>query len=124
MVGTDDEVHVHDMHQEATASRAVQFGIRSLPAVIIDGKLAGCCGGGLFGAGDPTVSELASSIEPAAVIPAEREKKEEQLRSELYTGLVELSFAADDEKATVEERMRKACCKLNDLIFIKTLTSP
>jgi hypothetical protein len=27
------------------ASRAVQHGIRSVPAAVIDGKLAGCCAG-------------------------------------------------------------------------------
>jgi hypothetical protein len=33
------------MHQKEIASRAKQHGIRSLPAVVIDGKLAGCCAG-------------------------------------------------------------------------------
>ena len=124
MVGTDDEVHVHDMHHEATASRAVQLGISSLPAVIIDGKLSGCCGGGLFGAGDPPVSKLTAAVESEAVVPAEPEKIAEQLRSEMYTGLVELTFAAEDEKATLVERLHNASCKLNNLISIKTLTAP
>ena len=38
-----NDVHVHDMHQKEVASRATEHGIRSLPAVVIDGKLAGCC---------------------------------------------------------------------------------
>ena len=43
LAGAESEVHVHDMHQNSVASRASQHGIRSLPAVVIDGKLAGCC---------------------------------------------------------------------------------
>jgi hypothetical protein len=33
------------MHQERIAARAKEHGVRSLPAVVIDGKLAGCCAG-------------------------------------------------------------------------------
>ena len=39
----EHEVHVHDMHRKEVASRAAEHGIRSVPAVVIDGKLAGCC---------------------------------------------------------------------------------
>jgi len=39
----EHEVHIHDMHQKEVASKATEHGIRSLPAVVIDGKLAGCC---------------------------------------------------------------------------------
>lgn len=39
------EVSVLDMNDGAVASRAKQLGIRSLPAVVIDGKLADCCTG-------------------------------------------------------------------------------
>ena len=42
---SEHEVLVHDMHLEATAGRAAKLGIRSVPAVVIDGKLAGCCAG-------------------------------------------------------------------------------
>ncbi len=45
LAGAEHEVHVHDMHKQDIASRASQHGIRSLPAVLIDGKLAGCCAG-------------------------------------------------------------------------------
>lgn len=45
LAGADHEVHVHDMHQKEMASKATQHGIRSIPAVVIDGKLAGCCAG-------------------------------------------------------------------------------
>ncbi len=37
------EVTVHDMNDADVADRARQLGIRSVPAVVIDGKLAGCC---------------------------------------------------------------------------------
>jgi len=43
IAGPDHEVQIHDMHQEGIATRAKQHGVRSLPAVVIDGKLAGCC---------------------------------------------------------------------------------
>jgi glutaredoxin len=39
------EVHVRDMQQHETAAQAKRLGIRSLPAVVVDGKLAGCCAG-------------------------------------------------------------------------------
>lgn len=45
IAGADHEVHIHDMHEQEVASRAKQHGVRSLPAVVIDGKLAGCCAG-------------------------------------------------------------------------------
>lgn len=39
------EVEVLDMHQPEVAARAGQYGVRSVPAVVIDGKLADCCAG-------------------------------------------------------------------------------
>ena len=45
LAGSEHEVQVHDMHQESIASRAAQHGIKSVPAVLINGKLAGCCAG-------------------------------------------------------------------------------
>ena len=39
------EVTVLDMHQPEVAKRANEMGIRSVPAVVIDGKLAECCAG-------------------------------------------------------------------------------
>ncbi len=45
LAGSEHEVVVHDMHDEEMASRAVQHGVRSVPAVVINGKLAGCCAG-------------------------------------------------------------------------------
>ena len=43
LAGSEDEVLVHDMHQEEIAIRAFQQGIRSVPAVVIDGRVASCC---------------------------------------------------------------------------------
>ena len=37
------EVSILDMKDAATAERAKRLGIRSVPAVVIDGKLASCC---------------------------------------------------------------------------------
>jgi glutaredoxin 3 len=39
------EVTVLDMRLPAVARRAKDLGIRSVPAVVIDGKLADCCSG-------------------------------------------------------------------------------
>ncbi len=39
------EIEVLDMHQAQVALRARTYGIRSVPAVVIDGKLADCCAG-------------------------------------------------------------------------------
>lgn len=33
------------MRQPAVAAKAKQYGIKSVPAVVIDGKLADCCAG-------------------------------------------------------------------------------
>lgn len=39
------EVSVLDMNDSVVATRAKQLGIRSIPAVLIDGELAACCAG-------------------------------------------------------------------------------
>lgn len=39
------EVRVLDMNDPTIAGRAKSLGIRSVPAVVIDGKLADCCAG-------------------------------------------------------------------------------
>jgi len=39
------EVIVHDMNDINAAKRAKSLGIRSVPSVVIDGKLADCCAG-------------------------------------------------------------------------------
>jgi len=45
LAGSSHEVVVHDMHNSEIASQAKRYGVRSVPAVVIDGKLAGCCAG-------------------------------------------------------------------------------
>ena len=39
------EVSVLDVNDPKIASRAKTLGVRSVPTVVIDGKLAGCCSG-------------------------------------------------------------------------------
>ena len=39
------DVTILDMHDPAVAQRAKDMGIRSVPAVVIDGTLADCCAG-------------------------------------------------------------------------------
>jgi hypothetical protein len=43
--GPSDEVTVHDMKDINVARRAKSLGIRSVPSVVVDGKLADCCSG-------------------------------------------------------------------------------
>ncbi len=45
LAGHEHEVIVHDMKQDEIALRAAKYGIRSVPAVVINGELAGCCAG-------------------------------------------------------------------------------
>ena len=39
------DVQVLDMHKPEVAAKAMQYGVKSLPAVVIDGQLASCCTG-------------------------------------------------------------------------------
>jgi glutaredoxin 3 len=39
------EIVIHDMNNSDIASKAKHYGVRSVPAVAIDGKLASCCTG-------------------------------------------------------------------------------
>jgi glutaredoxin 3 len=39
------DVEILDMHDAKVGAKAKQYGIRSVPAVVIDGKLADCCRG-------------------------------------------------------------------------------
>jgi len=41
------EVVVLDMQEAATAQRARDLGIRTVPAVVVNGKLLDCCRGGV-----------------------------------------------------------------------------
>lgn len=40
------DVEILDMHDPAVAAKAKSYGVRAVPAVAIDGRLAGCCAGG------------------------------------------------------------------------------
>ncbi|RME98507.1 MAG: hypothetical protein D6773_14360 [Alphaproteobacteria bacterium] len=39
------DIQVLDMQEPAARQRAAELGIRSLPAVVIEGRLADCCAG-------------------------------------------------------------------------------
>jgi glutaredoxin len=39
------EVVIHDMNRSEVTTKAKSYGVRSVPAVVIDGKLASCCAG-------------------------------------------------------------------------------
>ena len=43
--GRWDEIIIHDTKETRVAKRAKGLGIRTVPAVVIDGKLTGCCSG-------------------------------------------------------------------------------
>jgi glutaredoxin len=45
LAGSSHEVVIHDMQKSETAAKAKNYGVRSVPAVVIDGKLASCCAG-------------------------------------------------------------------------------
>lgn len=45
LAGHGHDVEIHDMHKPEVATRAKHYGVKSIPAVVIDGKLAGCCAG-------------------------------------------------------------------------------
>ncbi len=38
-------VVIHDMNRSEVTTKAKSYGVRSVPAVVIDGKLASCCAG-------------------------------------------------------------------------------
>lgn len=37
------EVEILDMQQETVAERAKEYGIKAVPSVVVDGKIASCC---------------------------------------------------------------------------------
>lgn len=39
------EIEVLDMHKPEVAAKAKEYGVASVPAVAVNGKLAGCCSG-------------------------------------------------------------------------------
>jgi hypothetical protein len=40
------DVAVLDLHDPAVAARAKNYGVGTVPAVVVDGRFAGCCTGG------------------------------------------------------------------------------
>lgn len=45
IAGSAHEVVILDMHKSGVTSQAKRYGIHSVPAIVVDGKLAGCCAG-------------------------------------------------------------------------------
>lgn len=45
LAGTEHDIEIRDMHDSAVAVAANGYGIRRLPAVVIDGQLADRCAG-------------------------------------------------------------------------------
>lgn len=45
IAGDSGNVQVLDMHQEDVAAKAKEYGVQSVPAIAVDGKLADCCTG-------------------------------------------------------------------------------
>ena len=43
IAGSSCEIHVLDMHQAQVAKKAGSYGIKRVPAVVVDGKVADCC---------------------------------------------------------------------------------
>lgn len=43
IAGSAHDIEILDMHRVDIAARAKRHGIRSLPGVVVDGRLAGCC---------------------------------------------------------------------------------
>ncbi len=43
IAGSAHDVEILDMHQAHIAASAKRHGVHSLPGVVVDGKLAGCC---------------------------------------------------------------------------------
>ncbi len=43
----DDNVNVHDMKNPAAVAEAYRLSVQSLPAVVVDGSLVSCEGGGV-----------------------------------------------------------------------------
>lgn len=41
----DCEITIHDMNDPAVAARARKLGIRTVPAVVVEGQIAACCAG-------------------------------------------------------------------------------
>ena len=45
IAGSSHKVVIHDMHPSEVTSKAKHYGVRSVPAIVVEGKLAGCYAG-------------------------------------------------------------------------------
>lgn len=45
IAGSERPVTVHDVRQEAAFRKAAEYGVRSVPAVAVGGRLVDCCAG-------------------------------------------------------------------------------
>lgn len=45
IVGDSGDVQILDMHQEEVAAKAKAYGVQSVPAIAVGGRLADCCTG-------------------------------------------------------------------------------
>src|SRR5215469_6661214 len=45
LAGTEHDIEIRDMHDAAVAVAAASYGIRRLPAIVVDGRLADCYAG-------------------------------------------------------------------------------
>ncbi len=44
VAGDDQEIVIHDLQSDAAAAqRAAEYGIKAVPAVVVDGQLLACC---------------------------------------------------------------------------------
>ena len=43
IAGSSHEIVIQDMHKSEIASKANHYGVRSVPAIVVGGKLAECC---------------------------------------------------------------------------------
>ena len=39
----DCEVTVHDLHEADAAARASEYGVTTVPSIVVDGRIASCC---------------------------------------------------------------------------------
>jgi len=63
IAGPFSEIEVLDMHEESVARKASEYGVTSVPAVAVDGKLSGCCLTG--GVDEATLRAAAIGATPA-----------------------------------------------------------
>jgi hypothetical protein len=62
------------------------------------------------------MAQSTRSLAAASRMPNDLETIEKELRSLIYTTLVELSYACTEEKAPIVGRLYNICGQLNDLI--------